>query len=110
MGRGLISGIAQHSHLQDPWNFLKKLAFSWRGSIAFYKEIIQFDPDGIIMRELPDTERIISLGKPIVTSPINVRSFGGDANITEDYEARGIYSRQTTAGWTIIEQLYPSNP
>lgn len=89
-GRGLIRGIAKYSRLNGPWNFLKTPAFFIAGNKKkFLEEIKQFNPDGIIMREVPDTEEIISLGKPVVISPHLHKKFTGALNIIEDCRTTG---------------------
>jgi LacI family transcriptional regulator len=89
-GRGLIRGIAKYSQLHGPWNFLKPPVFFIAGSNRrFLDEIKKFNPDGIIMREVPDTEKIIALGKPVVISPHLHEKFAGAFNITEDFRATG---------------------
>ena len=88
--RGLISGIAQYSRLHGRWDFLKKpVFFMARHNTDFYKKIVQFNPDGIIMRELQDTEKILKMKKPTVISPVYKRSFPRVVNIIEDCEATG---------------------
>lgn len=89
-GRGLLTGIAKYSRLNGPWHFMKEPAFFMPHSTAKYCEKIrEFNPDGIIMRQVPDTEKIIQLGKPVIISPHKQERFSDVINIVEDCDATG---------------------
>jgi len=89
-GRGLIRGIAKYSSLNGPWCFLKTPAFFESESRKrFIDDIKHFNPDGIIMREVVDTQEIIDLGKPVVVSPHKLKRFDKAACIVEDSKATG---------------------
>jgi len=89
-GRGLIRGIAKYSRLNGPWDFLRTSAFFIAESKkTLLAEIKHFNPDGIIMREVPDTQKIIGLGKPVVISPHIHKRFSGALNIVEDFPTTG---------------------
>jgi LacI family transcriptional regulator len=86
----LIRGIAKYSSLNGPWNFLKTPAFFVsETNKTFLSEIKHFDPDGIIMREVQDTQEIIKLAKPVVISPHLHKRYAGALNIVEDGLATG---------------------
>jgi LacI family transcriptional regulator len=89
-GRGLLAGIAKYSRIVGHWHFLKDPAFFMPQSTGRYVERIkEFNPDGIIMRQVPDADEIIQLGKPVIISPHKCERFLGATNIIEDCDATG---------------------
>jgi len=91
-GRGLISGITQYSKLYGPWNFYTGTPFYYRQSQKRQQasEIIkQWSPDGIIMREDPDMEKIMDLGIPSIFITYTQIKVPGFVSLSGDHTVCG---------------------
>lgn len=91
-GRGLISGITHYSKLYGPWNFYTGTPFYYRQSQKEQKTLDllkQWRPDGIIMREDPDMEKILELGMPSVFITYTQIKVPGFTSLLGDHTVSG---------------------
>jgi len=68
--RGLLKGIAEYAQLHGPWYFLRNKPYYIlpnQHEISI-NQLIEWKPDGIILSENNDTQKIIDTGIPVVIS------------------------------------------
>ena len=91
-GRGLLTGITHYSKLYGPWNFYTGTPFYYRRLSKEQKTldvIRQWCPDGIIMREDADLEKIAALGIPAVFITYTQIKVPGFVSLRGDHEISG---------------------
>lgn len=91
-GRNLISGITHYSKLYGPWNFYTGTPFYYRRSkkeSSAMDVIRRWCPDGIIMREDSDIEKIMTLGIPAVFITYTRMQIPGFVSLCGDHEVSG---------------------
>lgn len=91
-GRGLISGITHYSKLYGPWNFYTGTPFYYRQSQKEQKTldvIKQWCPDGIIIREDSDIDKVIGLGIPAIIITYTQIKVPGFVSLLGDHEVSG---------------------
>ena len=92
-GRSILRGIARYARTHGPWVFHRSAPFYWGATAqkSSLGSLFRLDVDGIVLREQRDgvqTERMLSLGVPVVVSPYT-EPFPGLANILTDDVAIG---------------------
>jgi len=86
--RGILSGIAEYARLQGLWTFYRPLEYRDRTAEHRLLAVIEkLKPNGILMREPPETQAIVELGVPIVCFPYTRETIDGVANVITDQEA-----------------------
>lgn len=96
-GRGLINGITHYSRLYGPWNFYTGTPFYYRQSKKEQKtlEIVkQWSPDGIIMREDSDMEKVMGLGIPAIFITYTQIKVPGFISLLGDHEVCGKFAAE----------------
>jgi LacI family transcriptional regulator len=91
-GRALISGITHYSKLYGPWNFYTGTPFYYRQSKKEQNTIDvikQWRPDGIIVREESDIDRMMALRIPAVIITYTKLNFPGVVSLRGDHELSG---------------------
>lgn len=91
-GRGLLSGITHYSKLYGPWNFYNGTPFYYRQSKKeqnSFDLIRQWSPDGIIMREDADLDKITKLGIPAIFITYTQIKVPGFISLLGDHEESG---------------------
>lgn len=91
-GRGLISGITHYSKLYGPWNFYTGTPFYYRQSKKEQNTldvIKQWRPDGIIIREDTDIDKIINSGIPAIIITYTLVKVPGFVSLRGDHEISG---------------------
>jgi len=91
-GRGLISGITHYSKLYGPWNFYTGTPFYYRQSkkeSSAIDVIKRWCPDGIIMREDSDIDKIMNLGIPAIFITYTRMEIPGFITLLGDHEVCG---------------------
>lgn len=91
-GRGLISGITHYSKLYGPWNFYTGTPFYYRQSQKeqkIFDVIKQWCPDGIIIREDTEIDKIIGLAIPAVIITYNQIQVPGFVSLRGDHDVSG---------------------
>jgi len=88
--RALLAGIARYSKVKGEWSFMRPPPF-WKAGKAdsVFELARQAKPDGIIMGEQADMQKILSLGIPTVVSNYYSRQIDGPVNIVTDHQAVG---------------------
>ena len=88
--QGILSGIARYSRVRGMWNFYRPLDYREKYRKTDLLQIIQdLKPDGILMREPPDMDKIIKMNIPVVTFPYSQETFPKIANAVVDHIAVG---------------------
>jgi len=90
-GRSLVRGITHYSKLFGPWNIYMGTPFYYRWSKRErpLDEIIGWKPDGIIMREDPEIDKVKDLGIPIIFSTYTRTQIPGFVCLVGDHETPG---------------------
>lgn len=91
-GRGLISGITHYSKLYGPWNFYTGTPFYYRQSQKDQKTLDimkQWRPDGAIMREDSDMDKILGLGIPSIFITYTQIKVPGFISLLGDHKLSG---------------------
>lgn len=91
-GRSLIRGITQYSKLYGPWNLYMGTPYYYRRSKreeSSLAEVIKWHPDGIIMREDPEIDKVKDLGIPIIFSTYTTTQISGFVSLVGDHENPG---------------------
>lgn len=88
--RALLAGIARYSRVKGQWSFMRPPPFWEAGKVdSVSKFVRQAKPDGIIMGEQADMQKILSLDIPTVVSNYYSRRIDGPVNIVTDHQAVG---------------------
>ena len=88
--QGILSGIARYSRVRGMWNFYRPLDYREKKAKTNLLQIMKdLNPDGILMREPPDMDKIIKMNVPAVTFPCSQESFPKIANAVVDHIAVG---------------------
>ena len=78
--RGILSGIAEYARLQGLWTFYRPLEYRERKAGRRLLPVLKaLKPDGIIMREPPETKAIIKMDVPTVCFPYSRETMQGVA-------------------------------
>jgi len=86
--RGVLSGIAEYARLQGLWTFYRPLEYRERKAGRRLLPVLKaLKPDGIIMREPPETRAIVKMGVPTVCFPYSRETMEGVANVITDHKA-----------------------
>jgi len=86
--RGILSGIAEYARLQGLWTFYRPLEYRERKAGRQLLPVLKaLKPDGIFMREPPETKAIIKMGVPTMCFPYSRETIEGVANVITDHEA-----------------------
>ncbi|ARN57989.1 Xylose operon regulatory protein [Sedimentisphaera salicampi] len=91
-GRNILRGIARYSATNGPWSFFRPEAFylhPGKAAIPELEFIKKVGADGIIMRETPNTEKILSLGIPTILSSYLQKEYTGAVQVLNDNEKIG---------------------
>jgi LacI family transcriptional regulator len=86
--RGLLRGIARYSQLHGPWQFLRSIPYVSGGDALSIDHLLNWEPDGLIVREGEGTEALLGLELPAVVSPYT-DVFEGRCNIVVDDQTVG---------------------
>jgi len=88
--QGILSGIARYSRVRGMWNLYRPLDYRVKKAKTNLLQIIKdLNPDGILMREPPDMDKIIDMNIPTVTFPYSQETFPKIANAAVDHIAVG---------------------
>ena len=88
--QGILSGIAQYSRFRGMWNFYRPLDYREKKEKKSLLQIIKdLKPDGILMREPPEIDKIIKMKIPTVIFPYTRETFPNVANAIVDHFAVG---------------------
>ena len=88
--QGILSGIAKYSRVRGKWNFYRPLDYREKKAKTNLLQIIQdINPDGILMREPPEIDKIIQMNIPTVIFPYTREAFPKVANVIVDHIAVG---------------------
>lgn len=97
--RGLLNGIAQYARLHGPWAFYRPLEYREprfrRGLLSVLKSL---KPDGILMREPPQIDEIVTLRVPTISFPYARETIPGVANVITDHHAVGVMAADHLLG------------
>ena len=67
-GRGLIQGIAKYSRIHGPWTFF----FECGSKDSLFPRLRDWNPDGIISRDIPHVKQIYSKNIPIIIANVSL--------------------------------------
>lgn len=90
-GRGLLAGIAEYSRIHGPWAF-QRMPLFYVTRMSAQKQLLllkTWKPDGIIARDTEVTEKILSLGIPMIVASAGKKPQPGFPNIYTDNKALG---------------------
>lgn len=87
--RGLLRGIARYSQLHGPWQFLRSIPYVSGGDIPSIDHLLNWRPDGLIVRESEVVEALLKLELPTVFSPYT-DVLEGQCNIVVDDMSVGL--------------------
>ena len=88
--QGILSGIAKYSRVRGMWNFYRPLDYREKKDKTNLLQILKsLKPDGILMREPTDINKIIEMNIPTVTFPYSQEAFPKIANAIVDHIAVG---------------------
>ncbi len=87
--RGLLRGIARYSQLHGPWQFLRSIPYVSGGEILSIDHLLNWKPDGLIVRESEGCDALLELDLPTVVSPY-AEPFEGVCNIVVDDRTVGL--------------------
>lgn len=85
-GRGLLRGIARYSRLHGPWLFYHEMPFYVGSDIKEpnLARIKSLELDGIIMRDVEQTQKIIKLNLPTIISDFKEKPLNSHIIVTDD--------------------------
>ncbi len=84
--QGILSGIARYYRFRGMWNLYRPLDYREKKAKTNLLQIIKdLKPDGILMREPPDMDKIIKMNIPAVTFPYSQEAFPKVANAVVDH-------------------------
>lgn len=88
--QGILSGIAKYSRFRGMWNFYRPLYYREKKDKKNLLQIMEdLKPDGILMREPPEIDKIIKMNIPTVIFPYTRETFPKVANVIVDHIAVG---------------------
>jgi len=88
--QGILSGIAKYSRVRGMWNFYRPLDYREKKDKTNLLQVLKsLKPDGILIREPTDINKIIEMNIPTVTFPYSRAAFPKIANAIVDHIAVG---------------------
>ena len=84
--RGMILGISRYSELHGPWQFFRRTPPVSGGKNISISALREWEPDGIIIRQQENIEKVLELGLPTVVSPYKDYFKGYPNVLTDDRE------------------------
>ena len=88
--QGILSGIARYSRVRGMWNFYRPLDYREKKAKRNLLQVMEdLKPDGILMREPPEIDKIIKMNISTVIFPYTRETFPKVANAIVDHVAVG---------------------